>query len=172
LPSCAAEWSRQADEARGSGWGEIIDVVVLAVGCSAMPNLQSEEPRMMASPAANRPRYSPAKRIPLGGGAELLFLSGVVCHDEDARDNIELQTRRAFYRIGSLLQAHGASLTDIVKTTSYLTDLADYAGFNRVRVDIFRDCNEPPASTAVGVGSLLGSGTRVEIEVVAFVPGR
>lgn len=69
-----------------------------------------------------------------------------------------------------MLAKHGASLSDIVKTTSFLADLADYDGFNRVRVETFMDCKEPPASTAVGAGSLLGSGTRVEIEAVAFVP--
>jgi 2-iminobutanoate/2-iminopropanoate deaminase len=97
-------------------------------------------------------------------------LSGVLCADEDAHDNIEVQTHRIFARIAVLLAKHGASLSNVVKTTSHLADLADYDGFNRVRVETFMDCNEPPASTAVGAGSLLGSGTRVEIEVVAFVP--
>jgi 2-iminobutanoate/2-iminopropanoate deaminase len=101
-----------------------------------------------------------------------LFLSGVVCHDEDARDDIEMQTRRVFARIAQVLTEHGASLTDIVKTTSFLVDLADYDRFNRVRVEIFMDCKEPPASTAVGAGSLLGQGTRLEVEVVALVPLR
>nr|WP_063709208.1 RidA family protein [Bradyrhizobium centrolobii] len=118
----------------------------------------------------DRPRYSPARRIPLGASGDLLLLSGILCVDDDARDNIEVQTRRIFDRIARALAKHGASLSDIVKTTSYLADLADYEGFNRVRVEAFKDCQEPPASTAVGAGSLLGSGTRVEIEAVAFVP--
>ena len=124
----------------------------------------------MSTTNADRPRYSPARRIPLGASGDLLYLSGILCVDEDARDNIELQTHRIFDRITKVLAKYGASLTDIVKTTSYLADLADYDGFNRARVETFRDCKEPPASTAVGAGSLLGSGTRVEIEVVAFVP--
>jgi enamine deaminase RidA (YjgF/YER057c/UK114 family) len=97
-------------------------------------------------------------------------MSGILCVDEDARDNIELQTRRIFERISRALAKHGASLSDIVKTTSYLVDLGDYEGFNRVRVETFSTCDEPPASTAIGAAALLGSGTRVEIEVVAFVP--
>jgi len=120
----------------------------------------------------NRPRYSPARRIPLGPSGDLLFLSGIICSDEDARDNIELQTRRVFERIARVLAKNGASLSDIVKTTSFLADLADYDTFNRVRVETFMDCKEPPASTAVGAGSLLGIGSRIEIEVVAFVPPR
>ena len=124
----------------------------------------------MSTANPNRPRFSPARRVPLGPSGELLFLPGIICADEDARDNIELQTRRVFERISGVLAKHGASLSDIVKTTSFLADLADYDGFNRVRVETFMDCKEPPASTAVGAGSLLGSGTRVEIEAVAFVP--
>ena len=124
----------------------------------------------MSNTPPNRPRYSPARRIPLGASGDLLYLSGILCADEDARDNIEVQTRRVFDRIAGVLAKHGSSLSDIVKTTSFLADLADYDGFNRVRVETFRDCEEPPASTAVGAGSLLGIGTRVEIEVVAFVP--
>ena len=123
----------------------------------------------MSTTNTNRPRYSAARRIPLGARGDLLFLSGILCADEDARDDIELQTRRIFDRIAGVLAKNGGSLLDIVKTTSYLADLADYDGFNRVRVETFMGCKEPPASTAVGAGSLLGSGTRVEIEVVAFV---
>ncbi|WP_334389938.1 RidA family protein [Bradyrhizobium sp. AZCC 2262] len=124
--------------------------------------------RMSANSPA-RPRYSPARRVPLGASGDLLFLSGVVCHDEDARDNIEIQTRRIFARIAQVLEEHGAALTSIIKTTSFLVDLADYDCFNRVRVETFKDCREPPASTAVGAGSLLGQGTRLEVEVVALV---
>ncbi|TKT70186.1 RidA family protein [Afipia massiliensis] len=124
----------------------------------------------MTNLAPARPRYSPARRIPLGPSGDLLLLSGVICHDDDARDNIEEQTRRIFARVAAVLKDHNAAITDIVKTTSYLTDLADYDGFNRVRVEIFIDCKEPPASTAVGVGSLLGQGTRLEVDVIALVP--
>ncbi|WP_249142820.1 hypothetical protein [Bradyrhizobium liaoningense] len=40
------------------------------------------------------------------------------------------------------------------------------------RLLALQDAQEPPASTAIGAGALLGSGTRIEIEVVAFVPSR
>jgi len=94
----------------------------------------------MSTASPNRPRYSPARRVSLGASGDLLFLSGIICADEDARDNIELQTRRVFERIYGVLVKHGASLSDIVKTTSFLTDLADYDVFNRVRVETFMDC--------------------------------
>jgi 2-iminobutanoate/2-iminopropanoate deaminase len=123
----------------------------------------------MSAEIENRPRFSPVIRVPVGTG-DLLYLSGVICRDEDARNNIEIQTRRVFDRIIGVLEKNGASLSNVVKTTAFLTDLADYDDFNKVRVQTLKDCKEPPASTAVGAGSLLGVGTRVEIEVVAFVP--
>ena len=126
----------------------------------------------MSTTHENRPRFSPARRVPLGPSGDLLFLSGSLCVDDDARDNIELQTHRIFERIARVLGKHGASLSDIVKTTAFLADLADYDGFNRARVEIFMGAKEPPASTAIGAGALLGIGTRVEIEAVAFVPAR
>jgi enamine deaminase RidA (YjgF/YER057c/UK114 family) len=57
-----------------------------------------------------------------------------------------------------------------LKATVFQTDLIDYDGFNSVRFETFMNCKEPPAGTAVGAGSLPGSGARVEIEVVAFLP--
>ena len=126
----------------------------------------------MSTENPNRPQYSPVRRLPLGTSGELLCLLGIIWADEDARDNIELQTRRVFERIARVLGKHGASLSDIVKTTAFLADLADYDGFNRARVEIFMGAKEPPASTAIGAGALLGIGTRVEIEAVAFVPAR
>lgn len=65
--------------------------------------------------------------------------------DEDARDDIEIQTRRIFDRVARALGKHGASLSDVVKTTSYLADLADYDGFNRARVGIFMERSRRPA---------------------------
>ena len=41
--------------------------------------------------------------------------------------------------------------------------------FNRVRVEAFMNCKEPPASSGVEIGLLLGRGTRLEAEVVALV---
>jgi len=124
----------------------------------------------MSATTENRPRFSPAIRVPVGTG-DLLYLSGVICRDEDARDNIDVQTRRVFARIVEVLKQNGASLTNVVKTTTFLADLADYPVFNQIRIETFLECKDPPASSAVGA-ALLGTGTRVEIELVAFVPSQ
>ena len=63
-------------------------------------------------------------RIPFGPGGDLLFLAGIICHDDEARANIEEQTRRAFARIAAVLKDHNAALTNVVKMTSFLTVLA------------------------------------------------
>jgi 2-iminobutanoate/2-iminopropanoate deaminase len=75
------------------------------------------------------------------------------------------QTEIIFDQIERYLAACSASLSDVIKLTSYLVDLSEYAEFSAVRGRRFADF--PPASAAVGVASLL-LGARIEIEAVAF----
>jgi len=73
-----------------------------------------------------------------------------------------------FRQIAGVLDGCSASLADVVQITVYLTDLEDYERFAAVRGRVFGD--EPPASAAVGVASLLG-GVLIEIAAVAVVGG-
>ena len=79
---------------------------------------------------------------------------------------IEEQTRVVLEAIRSTLAEAGCSLSDVVKSMVWLTDRADFPGFNAVYAEYFRD--EPPARSAV-VSDLLVD-VRVEVEVVAFRP--
>ncbi|MGY3694739.1 enamine deaminase RidA (YjgF/YER057c/UK114 family) [Bradyrhizobium sp. USDA 3240] len=87
------------------------------------------------------------RRVPLGPSGDLLFLSGSLCVDEDARDSVELLTRRIFERTARVLRKLGASLSDIVKTTAFL---ADYDGFNPARIEIFMDAKSGAQNRANG----------------------
>jgi 2-iminobutanoate/2-iminopropanoate deaminase len=79
------------------------------------------------------------------------------------------QSERCFDQIERLLGEHGAVLSDVVQLTVYLTDLDRYAEFAAVRKRRFGD--EPPASAAVGVASLL-DGALVEVAATAMVAAR
>ena len=98
----------------------------------------------------------------------LVFLSGQVGLDpisgERTRDDVSEQARRVMRNIGGILGDVGLGYGDIVKTTVFLTDIADYPAVNEVYGSYFGD--EPPARSAVQVGALPG-GFLVEIEVVA-----
>ena len=77
-------------------------------------------------------------------------------------------------RIGTLeeirktLTEAGCQLSDVVKSMVWLTDRADFPGFNAVYAEYFPD--DPPARSAV-VNDLLVD-VRVEVEVVAYKPSR
>ena len=68
-----------------------------------------------------------------------------------------------------MLRDAGAFVTDIAKTTVFVTDLADFGAMNEVYGDFFG--NHRPARSTVQVAALPG-GAKVEIEAWAYVPHR
>jgi reactive intermediate/imine deaminase len=114
-----------------------------------------------AAPAAIGP-YSQAIRA-----GNTLWLSGQIPLDpltkELVQGDIEVQTRRVFDNIKAVLAAAGASFDGVVKTTIFLTDLANFAVVNKIMAEYFR---EPyPARSTVGV-SALPRGAQVEVECI------
>ena len=75
------------------------------------------------------------------------------------------QTERVMENISEVLTAAGLGFEDVVKTTIFLVDLADFAAVNEVYGRRFK--KDPPARSTVEVKGL-PRGSRVEIEVVAF----
>jgi reactive intermediate/imine deaminase len=114
-----------------------------------------------AAPAAIGP-YSQAVRA-----GNTLWLSGQIPLDpltkELVQGDIEAQTRRVFDNIKAVLSAAGASFDGVVKTTIFLTDLANFAVVNKIMAEYFR---EPyPARSTVGVAAL-PRGAQVEVECI------
>ena len=79
---------------------------------------------------------------------------------------IEAETERVMANLTAVLDAAGASWGDVVKTTIFLVDMADFAVVNGIYGRYVTD--PPPARSTVGVAAL-PKGARVEIEVVARV---
>jgi len=77
---------------------------------------------------------------------------------------IEEQTRRVLANLDIVLSAKGLGLTDIVKTTVFLKNFADFARMNTVYAEVFGD--HRPARTTVEV-SRLPLEALVEIECIA-----
>jgi 2-iminobutanoate/2-iminopropanoate deaminase len=74
------------------------------------------------------------------------------------------QTALVFKNLAAVLKAAGSDLSKVVKTTVFLTDMADFAAMNEVYAKAFG--NHRPARTTVAVVGL-PRGVKVEIEVVA-----
>ena len=78
---------------------------------------------------------------------------------------IETQTRQVMQNLNSVLEAAGSSLQNVVKTTIFVTNLADFAKINEVYGSFLSSA--PPARSTVQVAAL-PLGANVEIEVVAI----
>lgn len=111
--------------------------------------------------------YSQAIRSAAG---ELLFCSGQIALDPATGEmvgggDVRLETERVMQNVRGVLAAGGASLHDVVKTTIFLRDMADFATVNEIYGKAFEGV-APPARSTVQVAAL-PKGARVEIEVVA-----
>ena len=115
----------------------------------------------------SNPAFSPGVVV-----GDLLFVSGQVAQDEEGNPfgvgDAEAQTRRIMARIAGVVDAAGGSMDDVVKTTTYLTDIAYYPGFSKVRAETFPE--DPPASTTVVVAGLVLPEYLVEIEAIVRLP--
>jgi 2-iminobutanoate/2-iminopropanoate deaminase len=108
--------------------------------------------------------YTPVVRA-----GELLFVSGQVglADGQMVSGGVEAETRQALANMASLLEAEGASLADVVKTTVFLRHMRDYSIMNEAYTDVFGD--HRPARSCVAVVELPAVAL-VEIEAVALAP--
>jgi 2-iminobutanoate/2-iminopropanoate deaminase len=99
-----------------------------------------------------------------------LFLSGQLGLDPNSgrfvEGGVEAQTRQALLNIKSVLKDAGRDLSDVVKTSVFLSDIEDFPKMNAVYAEFFE--NDPPARSTMEVGALPKLGL-VEIEVIAKV---
>jgi len=112
------------------------------------------------APAAIGP-YSQA--VVCGG---LVFTSGQIALDPETgllSGNIKEQTHRVCKNLRAVLEASGSSLDKVVKTTCFISDMADFAAFNEVYAEYFVG---KPARSCVAVKAL-PKGALVEVEAVA-----
>lgn len=79
-------------------------------------------------------------------------------------DGLAAQTERAIRNLTAVLDAAGLTLSDVVKTTCFLSDIASFAAFNEVYSQFFTDT--PPARSTFAVKDLPRGGL-VEIEAIA-----
>lgn len=117
-----------------------------------------------AAPAAIGP-YSQAIQA-----GDFLFTSGQIGIDPAhgvLAEGLEAQTRQALANLAVILQAAGATFANVVKTTIFLADMADFQAVNAIYAAFFTAA--PPARSTVQVAGLPRA-ARVEIEMVAYLP--
>lgn len=117
------------------------------------------------APAAVGP-YSQGMRV-----GDMVYTAGQGALDPATGKRVEggvaAETEQVLTNIEAILEAAGTSMANVVKTTVFLTDMADFAAMNEVYARHFAD--PPPARTTVAVAAL-PLDIQVEIEAVAFIP--
>jgi 2-iminobutanoate/2-iminopropanoate deaminase len=97
----------------------------------------------------------------------LVFVAGQIGREAqsgDLAEGVEAQTREAMNNIAAILDAAGLSWADVVKTTCFLADIADFDAFNAVYKTFVSD--GPPARSTFAVKDL-PRGAAVEVEAIA-----
>lgn len=103
---------------------------------------------------------------------EFIFVSGTGPVDPSTNkivgDTIEQQTEKTIDNIAAILEADGASLSDVVKVTAHLSDPRLFSRYNAVYARRF----SPPYPVRTTVGSNLGAspGMMIEIDCIAYQP--
>jgi enamine deaminase RidA (YjgF/YER057c/UK114 family) len=115
------------------------------------------------------PTYSQGIRVT--GAQTILFLSGQVAYTADGgvacRGDFKGQTRGAFEAIKALVESQGGTLANVIKITTYVTDMRYRMDWGSVRQEFFG--TKGPASTLVEIASLAHPDWMVEIEAIAVL---
>jgi 2-iminobutanoate/2-iminopropanoate deaminase len=123
--------------------------------------------RQIVTDNAPAPAGPYSQAIVAEGGGNMIFVAGTLPLDPETKQidgqTIEEQTERALRNVEAILKAAGASMADVVKTTVHLDDVKRFPGFNPVYERFFPD----PKPVRTTVGSQMGPGIMVEIDVIA-----
>jgi 2-iminobutanoate/2-iminopropanoate deaminase len=107
-------------------------------------------------------------------GITILLISGTASVDENGRTihegDFRAQTWRTYKNITCLLEAEGATWKDVVRTTCYLRDIErDYAAFNEIRTEFFKQQALDPLPASTGIQAVLcRPDLLIEVEAMAI----
>jgi 2-iminobutanoate/2-iminopropanoate deaminase len=101
---------------------------------------------------------------------QFVFTSGQIGLDPKTGNlvegGIEAETHQVLTNLKNVLEAAGSGLRDVVKTTVYLRDMADFSKMNAIYGEYFSE--NPPARTTIAVAGLPKNGC-IEIDTVAIL---
>jgi enamine deaminase RidA (YjgF/YER057c/UK114 family) len=105
--------------------------------------------------------------VEVGGSVRTLYIAGQIGLKPDGSipEGIVAQTQVVYDNMKAVLDAAGMDFADIVKTTAFLTNPADRAGFAEVRARFFAGAKN--ASTLVYISGLARPELLVEVEAIA-----
>ena len=115
--------------------------------------------------------------VTVSGPMKLIFLSGMGSEDGKTGDaqfqgDFQGQCRMAWQKIVKLLGENGATVTDIVKSVVYVTDIRMTPEMRKCRAEFFPPGAPLPVQTLLNVVQLARPGMLVEIDIIAAVPAK
>jgi len=135
-----------------------------------LTNVRYLNPETLSKP----PGYSHV--VEATGPGRTIYIAGQLGLDGSGKlvgsaGDFRAQAEQAFENLKMALAAVGATLSDVVKINSYLTDIAHLSTFREVRNKYIK-LSAPPASTLVAISKLAVEGAMFEIEAIAVLPPR
>lgn len=117
--------------------------------------------------------FTQAVRVP--AGCDLIFVSGITARrgptgELIGEDDIEAQSQLVLENLQSILAEAGATMEDVVKTTTFVRDADQIDLYRAIRDRFFG--SSPPASSIVEVSRLYDPRMLVEVEAIAAVKAR
>jgi 2-iminobutanoate/2-iminopropanoate deaminase len=134
-------------------------------GAGDMPTIE----KFCAAGVFDPPTYS--QGIKVSQGQTILFLSGQVAYTPDGgvacRGDFKGQARGAYEAIKALVESQGATMGNIVKITTFVTDIRYRLDLAPLREEFFG--KKGPASTLVEISALAHPDWMIEVEAIAVV---
>jgi enamine deaminase RidA (YjgF/YER057c/UK114 family) len=120
------------------------------------------------------PGWAWAKKLNISAGVKIgdtVYLSGTVAFDSAGNvvgeGDVYAQAKQIFKNIEEALANAGATMADVVKITTFMTDMSGYGEFGRARTEAFP--GGVPASAAYATPALIKPELLVEVEAIAVI---
>lgn len=139
----------------------LIILFLAFAGCDAMKDDMDEVSVEYINPGA---RFSEIVKV-----GNMLYLSGKIGSVPGqglVEGGIQAETRQTLESIKATLEQNNSSMSQVVKVTVFLADIAEFGQMNEVYTTFFTE--NPPARSTVAVSGL-AAGARIEIECIAVV---
>jgi reactive intermediate/imine deaminase len=128
------------------------------------PNVQYLNPPALSTPTG----YTHVVQV---HGGRTIYIAGQVAFDKSGnvvgKGDFAAQTTQVFENLKSALAAGGATFENLVKVTTFVTDLSQMQTLRTIRAKYY--AQNPPASTLVQITKLANDDLMIEIEAVAVV---